>query len=150
MGAAGLGGGGCGEGRHLSWSSRCLMSDIVGTAGGRFHLVAGAGFRRNGLLQVGCDGVTDGALVLVGQMGLLHTDSPVAAGQRMGVVGSGILVATCWISVLSSRSCFSRVATCSWCAVAHSSTFPWKLTRCWFRAMLASARKDTASFTQAS
>jgi len=56
------------------------MSDIVGTAGGRFRLVAGAGFRRNGLLQAGCDGGTDGALVLVSQMGLLHMGSPVAAG----------------------------------------------------------------------
>jgi len=90
------------------------MSGVVGSAAGRFRRVTGAGSRRNGFPKAGCEGGADGALVLVRQMELLHGGRPVDVWRWMGVVGSGILVVTCWISVLASQSCFSRVATRSW------------------------------------
>jgi len=103
-----------------SWSSRCLISGVVGTAGGLCCRNIGPGFRHNGLPNAGCEWA-DGALVLVWRMGLLHAGGPTGNGS---VVGNGILVAIRWISALASRSWFSRVDTRFWCAAAYSSTFP--------------------------
>ena len=102
------------EARCQSWFSRCLISGVLGTTRGRVRRV-GTGLRRNGLPSAGeSDSGSVGALVLAGQWGLLHASGPVIAGHRTGVVGCGILVATCWISALASRSCFSRADTRSW------------------------------------
>jgi len=114
-----MGAGGLGDIRRLSCSSRCLISGVVGTAGGLCRLDIGGGFSRSGLPNAGGEWA-DGALVLVGRTGLLHAGGPVGAG---GVVGNGILAVMRWISVLASWSWFSREATLFWCAAAHISTF---------------------------
>jgi len=118
--AMGSGAGGLGDMWRLSCSNRCLISGVVGTAGGLCRRGLGPRFRRSGLPNAGGEWA-DRALVLVCWMGLLHAVGP--AGT-VGVAGSGILVAICWISALASRSWFSRVAIRFWCAAAHSSTFP--------------------------
>jgi len=118
--AAGSGAGGFGDMWRLSCSNRCLISGVVGSAGGLCRRGLGPGFRRSGLPNPGGEWA-DGALVLVCRMGLLHAGGPAGTGR---VVGSVILVTICWISALASRSWFSRVATQFWCAAAHSSTFP--------------------------
>ena len=138
--------GGLGDTWLLSCSSRCLISGVMGTAGGLCRRSVGPGFRHSGLPSTGSEWA-DGALVLICLTGLLHAGGAVGTG---GVVGNGIRVAMCWISALASWSWFSRVATRFWCSAAHNSTLPWKLARCWFRAVLASARKDRVSFTRAS
>jgi len=102
--------GGLGEMWRRSSVSRCLISGVVGSAGGLCRRVGGPGFRRNGLPNAGGE-CTEGALVLVCQAGLLHVGRFGAAG---GVVGSGILVAMRWISALASRSWFSREDTRFW------------------------------------
>ena len=97
-----------------SWFSHCLISGIVGTAGGRVHWV-GAGLRRNGFPSTGeFVGGSVGALVLIGRRGLLYAGPSVITGHRIGVRGSGILIAIHWISALASWSCRSRVDTRSW------------------------------------
>ena len=127
--ALGSGASGPRDAGRLSCSSHCLMSGVVGTAGGRCCRNIGTGFRHSGLPRAGCEWGAYGVLVLVGRVGLLHVDGPDGTG-RSGVMGSGILVAIRWISALVSRSWVFRVDTRRWCAVAHSSTFPWKLARC--------------------
>jgi len=112
--------GGLGDMCRLSSSNRCLISGIVGTAGGRCCQGLGNGFRRSVLPNAGGEWA-DRALVLVCWMGLLHAGGPAGTG---GIAGNGILVAMCWISTLASRSWFSRVSTRFWCAAAHSSMFP--------------------------
>jgi len=117
---AGSGAGGLGEMWRRSSVSRCLISGVVGSAGGLCRRVGGPGFRRNGLPNTGGE-CAEGALVLVCRTGLLHVGG---FGAASGVVGSGILVAMHWISALASRSWFSREDTRFWWAAAYSSTFP--------------------------
>jgi len=64
--ALGSGASGPRDAGRLSYSSRCLMSGVVGTAGGRCRRNIGPGFRRSGLPKAGCEWGADGALVLVG------------------------------------------------------------------------------------
>jgi len=118
--AVGSGAGGLGDRWRLSCSNRCLISGVVGSAGGLCRRGLVSGFRRSGLPNAGGEWA-EGALVLVCRMGLLHAVGPTGSG---GVVGRGILIAIRWISALASRSWFSRVATRFWCEAAHSSTFP--------------------------
>jgi len=113
------GAGGLGDMWRLSCSNRCLISGIVGNAGGLCRHGLARGFRRGGLPNT--DGEwANGALVLVCRMGLLHSGGPASTG---GIAGCGILVAICWISAFASRIWISRVATRFWCAAAHSSMF---------------------------
>jgi len=82
----------CAGGGHRSWSSRLLISGVVGTARGRFRRVV-PGIRRSGLPSSSGVGGFDGALVRVWAGGLLHAGG--GLGRPIGVVGSGIRVATC-------------------------------------------------------
>jgi len=109
--------GGLGGTWLLSCSSRSLILGVVDTAGGLRRRSVGPGFRCNGLPNAGGE-CAEGALVLVCRAGLLHV------GGAGGVAGSGILVATRWISALASQSWFSREVTRFWCSAAQSSTFP--------------------------
>jgi len=62
--------------------------------------------------------------------------------------GSGILVASrCTSSRVLCSSCCNSATLCWWSA-AHNSTLPWNVARCWFLAILASPKKDNASFTR--
>jgi len=51
------------------------------------------------------------------------------------------------ISSLARHSSSSTFFIFIWWSAAHSSTFPWKVARCWLQAVLASFRKARVSFT---
>jgi len=120
-----------------------------GIAGRQVCRPVGIGLRRSGLPSADCVARIIGSLALVGLTGLHHWGGVAATRHqgRVGVVGSGIRVTIRWISVHASWSCFSSMFTRSWWALAQSSTFPWKLARCWVRATIVSTRKDNKSFT---
>jgi len=82
--AAGSGWVVCAGGGRRSWSSRLLISGVVGTAGGRFRRV-GPGIRRSRLPSSGGVGGFDGALVRVWAGGLLHA----GGGARLPDRGCG-------------------------------------------------------------
>ena len=81
----------------------------------------------------------------------------------VGVGGSRTATATFWISSCTLARCpssfatlswfsltaFSRSFTLLWWSAAHISTLSWNITRCWFRAKLASPRNAMASYIRA-
>jgi len=153
-----LGGGGgvvgCLNLRSMSLNSGveggCDQGDS-GIVGRRVRHSVGIRLRRSGLSSAGCVAGIVGSLALVGLTGLcLWGVAATRYRGRVVVVSSRIRITIHWISNSTSWSCFSSMFTRSWWALAQSSTFPWKLARCWLRATLVSARKDNESFTQAS
>jgi len=158
---AGPGAGGLGLTRRLSSSRRCLISGVVGKggageldtwrAGRRSLLVGGAEVRRTGLRRAGGGGSTAVAvamLVLGGLTGLRQVCGGSGDGSLVVVDhGRGIWLAIRRISSLAWCSSLSILLTFLWWSAAHNSTLPWKVTKCWLRAVLASARKAKASFT---
>ena len=87
----GSGAGTLGDMWRLSCSSRCLISGVVGTAGGLCRRGLGNGFKRCGLPNAGGEWA-DGALVLVCQMGLLQAGGPAGTSS---IASNEILVARC-------------------------------------------------------
>jgi len=82
-----MGAGGLGDMQRLSCSSCCLISGIVGTAGGLCCLDIGGWFSRSGLPSAGGEWA-DGALVLVGRRGFSMRVVP--------LVPEGLLVTEFW------------------------------------------------------
>jgi len=129
----------------------------TGIAGRRSLLVGGAGVSRTGLQSAertrrgGGVAGADTALVLVGLTGPHQVCKGSGDGSLVvGDPGRGIRVAIHQISSLACRSSLSILLTFLWWSAAHNSTLPWKVTRCWLRAVLASASKTRASFTRVS
>jgi len=131
---------------------------LDGGSAGRLCLHTGeAGASRIGLWSVGRTGSGGDAagavvaLVLGGLTGLHHSCR--GYGDRRLVIGEpgrGIRVAIRRISSLACCSSSSTWVIFLWWLVAHSSTLPWKVARCWLRATLASTRQARASFTRVS
>ena len=129
----------------------------AGIAGRRSLLVVGAGVSRMGLRSAewtGRGGDAAGAVATLVQGGLTGLRQ-VCKGLGDGslVIGDprrGIWVAIRRISSRACRSSLSILLTFLWWSAAHSSTLPWKVTRCWLRAVLASTRKARASLTRVS
>jgi len=144
--AAGSGGsGGSGGGLEGGTTDRlCLRPGEIG--------VSRRGLRRAG--RIGSGGGVVGAvaaLVLGGLAGLRQScRGSRDGGLIFGDPGTGIWVAIRRISSLAHRSSSSTLFIFLWWSAAHSSTLPWKVTRCWLRAVLASARKARVVFTRVS
>jgi len=89
-----------------------------------------------------------GSLVLEGLAGLRQSCSGSGVGVLgFGDTGRGIRVVIRRISSLARRSSSSTLFIFLWWSAAHSSTFPWKVARCWLWAVLASFTKARVSFT---
>jgi len=159
--AVGSSAGGLGDTRRLSSSRRCRISGVMGRGGvggpsagitGRRRLlVGGAGVSRRGLRRAGGGMGAVAMLVLGCLMGLRQSCGGSGHGSLVvGDPGRGIRVAIRRISSLACRNSSSILLTFLWWSAAHNSTLPWKVTRCWLQAVLASARKAKASFTRVS